>query len=629
MRARSGRIPETTNHSVAKSVLKQLHQRAAREGNVTSLSLTRLEVISDQAGSSSLQAIFPDTQRGGSLRINLSYLLDFPHLWELFSEGFMAWGSPMANTTRREVSRNLGRYFFKFLADTGRTNIAPNEIDDQALADYFNYLSSARENKKPLHPNTVGDALGAVRVVLNALFENKRWAFISSWIAERVPSGPPGAEQKSEPTEVLSLVDLKEISRVAELEVLRLHERWEQGKALLTDGKIELAKGSRDFRKNLGLCLAALDAKYPGVIPDFERIIEFDKTLGYAVIEKFGAREVMRYFYPTSRDLVPFAILLGFETVFNPDTLLALTWANIDLNYDRIGSPAIKIVGMKPRASNDHVRVIDGGSAEVGKVNGKFLFSLLREMAARLRPWVRDPGDRDKVFLYIQQNFCKEPKSFGESHSSGASSDGTWRRALANFCSENNLPKFNLGQLRATLIDLTQSINSDLSAAQALGNHRSPQTTWTHYTSSGVKKRYLERIGEVLLLRERWFGSKGIIDPRWSRRTEDKGAATPGFICFDPFDSPRPNQKHGQACTAYGECPGCPLAAAKIGDPICVAQYEALKRSIFLSQANMSSQTWMIRWVPVLEDLNSLLDGVSGSVRKASEKFHFNMPPVG
>lgn len=102
---------------------------------------------------------------------------------------------------------------------------------------------------------------------------------------------------------------------------------------------------------------------------------------------------------------------------------------------------------------------------------------------------------------------------------------------------------------------LTQSMNSDLAAAQALGNHRSPQTTWTHYTSSGVKKRYLERIGEVILLRERWIGSKGIIDPRWSGGQRSSNSR---FHLLHRFHSPRPNQKHGQACTAFGECPGCP-----------------------------------------------------------------------
>lgn len=94
-------------------------------------------------------------------------------------------------------------------------NITPNEIHDQILVEYVNYLSSARGSKKNLHPTTVGDALGAVRIVLNALTTRLRWGFISSWISERVPSGPAGAAKKSEPTEVLSLVSMKEIARVA------------------------------------------------------------------------------------------------------------------------------------------------------------------------------------------------------------------------------------------------------------------------------------------------------------------------------------------------------------------------------------------------------------------------------
>jgi hypothetical protein len=202
-------------------------------------------------------------------------------------------------------------------------------------------------------------------------------------------------------------------------------------------------------------------------------------------------------------------------------------------------------------------------------------------------------------------------------------------RALNSFRKVNNLEHFTLSQLRPTLIDMTLFLNGDLAAAQALGNHRKPHTTWTFYTSSGVKKRFLERLGEVLVLRQRWIDTKGVIDPRRLTQSQDKSAATPGFICLDPFDSPRKNQNKGRACKAYGECPSCPLAAADLGNASTVALYFALKYSIYKSQSSMSAQTWLLRWAPVLADLDALLEMIPQSMLESSKIFRFTLPSVG
>jgi hypothetical protein len=611
--------------SVGASVAEQARRKDAVLNNVTQLVMTRLDSGIDKNGVPFLFAVFPSRSNEVPTSVDLSYLLDFPNLWELFASAFLVWGAPVAHRSRIEVSGVLRRYFFSFLASTGFRQAEPYDIDDQFLGAFNRFLTEPRSNGQPLNPNTVGDALGAIRRVLGAL-DSGPWGTAAVSLAERVPPGPVGAGMKSDAVDVISLDNVIAIVAAAEKELRELQARWERGRRMIGEGRDELAIGNRNFRE-LSICLAAIDDAFPGVIPDLPEIYAHDQELGAAVQHVHRVTEVSSYFYPTGRDLVAFALLLSIATVFNADTVLSLTWSNVE-NVDRLGKKAVKIVGLKPRAGQDMVRLLDASADDPSQVSISTLLGLLQTITARIRPCVDMQEHKDKLFLYVQQFNAKQPKSFGNVRQ-GPTNDIVWTRSLANFCKDNKLERFTLSQLRPTLIDMTLFLNGDLAAAQAVGNHRKPYTTWTFYTSSGVKKRFLERIGEVLVLRQRWIDSMGVIDPRRLNPSQDKGAATPGFICLDPFDSPRKNQSKGRLCKAYGECPSCPLAAADIGNASTVALYFALRHSIYRSQTNMSAQTWLLRWAPVLADLDALLEIIPQSLSESSRRFQVTLPMVG
>lgn len=611
--------------SVGASVVAQARRKAAAANNVTQIVMTRLNSGTDQNGIPFLCAIFPSHSGGEPASIDLSYLLEFPNLMELFSSAFLVWGSPVAHRSRMEVSGTLRRYFFSFLASAGYQQAAPHDIDDQLLGAFDRFLTEPRRNGQPLNPNTIGDALGAIRRVLGVL-DCGPLASVAVSLAERVPPGPIGAYMKSDAVDVISLDNVIAIVAAAEKELRELKARWERGRRMIDEGRHELAKGHRDFQ-DLAICLAAIDGAFPGVIPDLPEIYAHDRGLGSAVQHVHRVTEVSSYFYPTGRDLVPFALLLSVATAFNADTVLSLEWSNVE-SVDRLGKRAVKIIGLKPRAGEDMVRLLDASVDDPNQVSITMLLGLLRTITERIRPCIDVIEQKNKLFVYVQQFNAKQPKSFGNVKQ-GPTNDIVWTRSLANFRIDNNLDRFTLSQLRPTLIDMTLFLNGDLAAAQAVGNHRKPYTTWTFYTSSGVKKRFLERLGEVLVLRQRWIDSMGVIDPRRLTQSHDKSAATPGFICLDPFDSPRKNQSKGRPCKAYGECPSCPLAAADLGDASTVALYFALKQSIYRSQTNMSAQTWLLRWAPVLADLNALLEMIPQSMSESSKRFHFTLPLVG
>jgi len=614
--------------SVGESISAQAARITSKRGNIENLSITRIERGVSTDGKETLHAVFPNPNGGNLFQLDLSYLLEFKNIAEMFCDAFLVWGGRVGRRTRIEGSRTLTRYFFNFLSINDHKDISPLEIDDHLLAAFNNFLQRPYKNRKPLSPGTVGNALGSLRSILGAL-NNGPHAGIAAQISERVPYGPIGQESRIEPVEVLSYADLLAIITAAEFEFRTLQMRWENGKRFRADGRIEYENGNRDFRKNLGVCLAAIEAKYPGIIPDAANIIRSDGFLGRAFSGVHKAREVTRYFYPNARDLVPFIILLGVGTAFNADTLLTLRWSNVHEDIDRIGTPAVKIIGIKHRASQDQVRLLDASADDPNQISIKDLLKLLREMTQRIRPFVNNPEHSDRLFVFIQQTDIKNPKSFGNPDLYGPTTDQVWVKSLKNFCKDHKLSPFTLGQLRPTILDMTLALNGDLRAAQELGNHARPHTTWTFYTSSGTKKRFQEKIAEILVLRDRWISSNGVIDPRHRAIRGDIAAATPGFICFDPFESPRPNQQKGRICTAFGECPGCQLAGAYLNSPIAVAHYVALQKSIYESHSSMNPRTWLLRWRNILADLNALLALIPADVMNASSTYNVKLPTVG
>nr|WP_307732132.1 hypothetical protein [Massilia aurea] len=619
--------------SSAAIVAAQVQAKNEQNSTIKSIVKARADHWVDQnTGELTFGAIFPQPEGGEPHKIDLGFLLEFPKLQPIFTEAILAWGVHCKKNTRSGVVGVLRRGFFKYLRECWHVMLTPEDVDDEILVGFKEHLLRRVSAKgKPLHPATVSSLLDALRSVLGAL-DSGAWVINARHIVERIPAGPTGAGAKSQPTEVLDLEAIVSILQAAEKEILEIEARRALGEQLLIEGRAKLLdptrvkSGNRNDYSDLSVCLAALDSAYSDLIPDLEDIMADNSPLGYAVKHIHGQREVCSYFSPTGRDLAPFVLLLTIATVFNPETVLKLSWNDVDIDKDRAGTPVIEIWGTKARAKRDPVCRIDPGSSVSSNLSLHRLLTCLKKITERIRA-AADPSNIGYLFLCVQQVGKKRPKCLGEEVGRGGSS--VWKWALKGFISDNKLSSFTLRQLRPTILSLVQFIDGSLEAAQRVGNHKNPVTTWTHYTSSAVKKRYREKIGQIILLRERWIETQGTIDPRRLQPRQEKGAATPGFLCLDPFDSPRPNQQPGKLCKDYGGCPACPMAAAFPNEVVSVGYYFALEVAIYKSQSVMSTKTWFERWVPVLTDLRALLALVPPDVLAESRKFSIKLPNVG
>ncbi len=651
------------NKSSALRVVEQARTRAAIAGKVTTIDSERLEAGIDETGKPSLTAIFP-MKVGKPHRVDISYMLDFPELMDLFASGFLAWGRVNGQETRLSGSALLRGHWFRYLQQSGLSRIAVVEIDEQFLVGFNQWLHGrtclTRTNTptlQPLHPNTIRKALGAVRTLFGASTEMR-------FLAERMPAGPRGAARKTNPTEVLTQAQLVAIWAAAEKETLAIRDRWVRGRALLEQGLQALAAGrslmtnvhnhAAKCDANLAVCLAVLATTYPGVLPHLKVIKEHNRLLGDTVDKAFSHSATMGYFFPSARDLVPLVLLITLATAFNPETVLKLTWKNINRNVDRLGTPSVafdrtdegeherekaaepdavdpllKIKGDKPRSRRQLLRLLDPTAADSSQASLNLVLDLLREMTDRIRPFVL-PEHADRLFVYVPAQGSKRiPKGFGGG-SSDRAAEMSWGDSLANFVQKNDLAPFALTTLRATLLDFVQLVNGgDLERARQVGNHTSRVITWTHYTSDLVRRLLKEATGEILLTRDRWIDTDGVIDPRRTSTNADKACATPGFGCFDPFDSPRPNQKAGRLCDAFGECPDCPLAISSPGNPVDVAWWEALQRAIYRSVGTMTANVWQERWTPVASANRALIAIVPAEVLTKARRFRVELPNVG
>ncbi|OEZ47064.1 hypothetical protein [Duganella sp. HH105] len=624
--------------SSAASNAAQMKARIDRNGKIGSITQSRVECgIDPRSDKQTLTVIFPRRDGREPHHLDLSFLLDFPNLQPMFTEALQSWGTNLTPKTRISCSASLRCHFFAYLKSAWSNMLNPEDIDDELLTGFReSLLNKSERGAKALHPTTVGSALCDIRTVLSALTTGP-WAYIANQIAERVPPGPAGADRKAEPTEVLGLAHLLAILEAAEHEVRAIEHRFANGAMLLAEGRLRLRDPDRvtnntcwDYRE-FTTCLAAIDKAYPGVCPSMQMLKKKYPTLGRAVRSTHGLSQIDSYLYPSNRDLVPFVLLLSIATVFNPETVLSLNWSDIDFDKDQAGTPAIEIVGKKGRAERDLVRLLDPNAALSSQLSLKQTLICLQNITSRIRPHLA-PEYADNLFVYVIRTSHRRAKGFGiddERRVIPRATDQAWQGALRHFIKDNRLAIFTLRQLRPSILDLVQFMDGSLEAARKVGNHSSPVTTWTHYTSGGVRARYRERIGQVILLRERWLQTGGVIDPRRLAPSQDKGAATPGFACLDPFDSPRPNQQAGKLCRDYGGCPSCPMAAAYPTDPLCVGHYLALEVAIYRSQSTMSAKTWVERWTPVLADLAALRKLIPADVFKASSKISIHLPNVG
>ena len=398
------------------------------------------------------------------------------------------------------------------------------------------------------------------------------------------------------PTEVLTTDDWRALHLACKTEIAQTMKDVASDWELIERGRAELperAKSQGTYRA-IEPCLAELERTFPGVIPKRPLIFATNPHLDNAIVTYHSYTRITRPFYPRPRLLVPFVLLLGMHTLANGSLLLRVGETNFS-HQEVMGKARLVWQAFKPRANSSQRRSFLITDDED---NPARLLEWLRKWTSRIRPFALQ-SLRRRVFLFVPEIRSKEVTTFLPGNNDASSE--SWDLNLARFLQDHRLPALNLRMLRATGLDQVRLLfDDDLRAIQAAGGQRSETVIAQSYKSGGARARGAEKIGQVVQLQIRWVQTSGKIDPRRVTTGQDRGAATPGWDCLDPFDSPIVGQTCGKLCSAYGACAVCPLASTNPKSAYSLVRILQMKALISESQATLPSQRWHLFWAKAL-----------------------------
>lgn len=585
------------------------------------------------------------TVRNADGKVVPSFALDdwlrYGEIGLAFAEAVHATGGEAA-----AVQRNIAglRPFLTWL-DTDSISGPPTQLaglNSDILLRYRAHLDGFKDsNGKPLADNSKRTYLGKLRLALKWLMTAApdRWA---PKLAPnlRLPQGIwKGLAKRTVPRDTIAADQLLLIFNAAAREVERTIKHFEQSSALTENGRQHLHGFVKQDTKfgDLSLALAAVKEWYGGYLCCYQAAKQQHPSLASAIQYTHGATAFFRHLYPGARELVPFVILLAVHTAYNPDTILGIRLHQVtvnDLFPDQFG------FNLPPRHNSRAAEVLAGGglgrvrtAATKGRAKGKaqhrsfrvdpddklgvyLLLRFLTDITASIRPYaIRGHGDR--VFLFHQIRGKRPVRSFGIDKRS-ISSDGTWVTSLGSFISDNRLAPFALSSIRNAMADTAEQLTGDIRAVQLLLSHTGTDVTFQHYLSAGARRRAAETLGAAQGMRQRWVETARKRDSREAGQGDTLMAATPGFHCLDPYDSPIPGQTPGKMCSAWLACAFCPLAAIYEGDGHALARLIQLEDHVQRARESVAPDRYQAAYVPLLVKLGDWLERFNPEARQVA-----------
>jgi hypothetical protein len=632
----------------------------------------RLIRIQDE-GKPSLLLVFPADNEAGEGMASLSGLLKFPYLCEPFAEALLGVSKDHGSvgTTTHSHCENLQRGFMTFLQAHRLFDLDPSRLTTGLVNSFVAWLNRVNDNKTAvLAVGTRAAYMSAFRMVIAWLQQDKKWRdrFPDSL---QVPENLwAGAGRMSETTPTIPEEDLRVIYRkckeLVETTMTTVRDMRREMEAAASHPVVLVpeptertimpgvrrpgqrgGQGANPY-KDLGICLATLARRYPNQpLPQREQML--DRTLAMAC-DHFGFRSLSLCFYPSAQALVPFILLLGFHLDYNLQTVLSSKVDDFSIEQNELGRLEFHArltteAGDSDSQEEDPDAVQFRAEARKTRAKGK--------PQVQIRPVTADPDNpatiwrfiiewtaparsvvsshfADRLFLFLsEKSAAKEAHVRGFQGKLSPSDDGLWHKSLDAFYKKHELPRHTFRRYRTTGLDITDVLfGGDIRAKQAAGNHAQPDTTYRSYTTSAQMARGDEALGQVLAVRTRWRESGGIIDPRRKPDGADLGAATPGWICVDPYSGPFGQPE--KLCSAYGRCPDCPNTSIDPANSYSCAQAWNLLEAIDNASEAIAPQAWLERWGPVKEKLLQYwLPLFPDEVTQAAKKINLHpLPPL-
>jgi hypothetical protein len=335
-------------------------------------------------------------------------------------------------------------------------------------------------------------------------------------------------------------------------------------------------------------------------------------------IKGLGYHEMVAAAYPTSVRVAPFVLILAFYGRLNASVIADLRLREIR-RPSRLGQPFVEIERGAEEETSARVE-LDPWKGRSGR----------RQHVSF--PITREPDNPDVLLRFVDRWTANIRADAGAAADhvfafiSSYRTDVGVRTFAANGVDELNLkmraiceaipirpitPK----QLRPAAIDaIFQATGGDMALVRAAGWWRDVTTPETIYLYPRVRARGEEDLYFKDLLEERRRIHR--IDVSWRPNGMDRGAATPGFMCLNPFKGPL-RQEKGELCAAIGHCPVCPHSDIDETSPHTIVWLVALAEALLRKLDTMTEEKWVAQWEPMLESL--LIDWIPLFAKEAVE----------
>lgn len=611
----------------------------------------------EERGEAVLKLYVPhENASGGEKSVDISFLLDYPSLCEPFSEAIATKAkndaSPLVTVAGK--CRHLKNGFIEYLANT-IPNASLGDITTEVFDGFIVWLRRTENGKVKYKKISKQHFQSTASSILQYLQRSDRWKHqLSPELALRTNYWQNEVDDRTQ-VQIISEETYRDIYVACKKEIIATMAKVREQRALMgakiehpaalqgdmfpshayhPSGTWKPAIWAANPYKDLGVCLAALRHRVPGVILSITELEKMqDKMLLRVLKDKspFGGIPQLHYcFYPYVRDLVPFILMLAIHLDYNPETLLNSKLQDFVVRKNEVGS--IELVATPANLSHgggrktininelDGVKVNTGVDVELiamakkGRAknaaqlqirpatndpdNPASIVEFLKDWMSFIRP-LAPPAASERLFIFVTEQINRVIRTFSGQTTAG--NDNSWRNALGRFYRDHGLPQTALNRFRTTGLDITDMLfDGDIRAKQAAGNHASPETTYRLYNTDAQRQRGDEFLAHVAQLRTRWRESTGTVDPRNKPDGADVGAATPGWTCVDHFAGPfSPNK----LCSSYGSCPACPNGSIALNDEYACAQAWNLLAAIDDAAGEIAPATWLRRWAPVKKRL--------------------------
>jgi integrase len=577
--------------------------------------------------------------------VDLSYLLAFPHLSEPFAQAIREICKSKASTyaTCFKKGRELEFGFFAFLEEKALKNIRLEQLTTSHIEGFKSWLDQADKTGLAIYAlQTRQHRMSHLRQVTEYLKQSDKWApQLASDLSVR-PGMWAGQGRGRKPTPIIQEEDYRKIYQACKKEIIEITGRVNAMRATLQANlhhpvalalepakKTVCGKGvARNLRNqynDLGVLLATLHRRYPRQILTQEWLKSInDRSLAEAAIRRGGTSAISACFYPSARDLVPVVLMMAIHLDYNKATLMGSKVSDYRIVTGKLGRPEFLASAslIEEEDAADSVEEKEGEKLFMGAPikkraryrpqerilpvedapdNPAFLWQFLVEWTSWFRP-TSAPEWQDRLFLYVTGSTSPNKRMQGFDGTTNPGGDCNFNYAYKAFFREHGLTYYTFRQFRPTGLDIVDvEFGGDIRAKQAAAGHAEVQTTYQSYTTDAQMQRGDEALAQASATRERFRKTQGKSDPRRKPVGADMGAATPGWTCSDPYDSPL--YEKDRLCGGYGRCSACPLGSMSPNDCYSAAQAFNLLDAIDKAGETMAPTAWLERYGPSRKDL--------------------------